>query len=94
MHGAEYRGKKSGTFGDISCFSFYGNKIITTGEDSLGLMTAHREFRELDLQKVKGLMRKPIMIGGRWVFIIEGVRGLGFVYRGVGARFNYKHNPI
>ena len=31
-HGAEYKGRKVGTFGKISCFSFYGNKIITTGE--------------------------------------------------------------
>jgi len=31
-HGAEYKDKKVGSFGIISCFSFYGNKIITTGE--------------------------------------------------------------
>lgn len=36
-HGAEYKGKKIGTFGDISCFSFYGNKIITTGEGGMCL---------------------------------------------------------
>jgi len=31
-HGAKYKDKKVGCFGDIACFSFYGNKIITTGE--------------------------------------------------------------
>jgi len=36
-HGAEYKGKKLGTFGDIACFSFYGNKIITTGEGGICL---------------------------------------------------------
>lgn len=36
-HGAEYKGKKVGGFGDISCFSFYGNKIITTGEGGICL---------------------------------------------------------
>ncbi len=36
-HGAEYKGKKVGTFGDIVCFSFYGNKIITTGEGGMCL---------------------------------------------------------
>ena len=36
-HSAEYRGKKAGSFGDISCFSFYGNKIITTGEGGMCL---------------------------------------------------------
>jgi len=36
-HGAEYKGRKVGSFGDISCFSFYGNKIITTGEGEMCL---------------------------------------------------------
>ena len=34
-HGAEYKGKKVGSFGHVSCFSFYGNKIITTGEGGM-----------------------------------------------------------
>lgn len=34
-HGAEYRGKKAGGLGDAACFSFYGNKIITTGEGGM-----------------------------------------------------------
>lgn len=36
-HGAEYKGKKCGSFGDITCFSFYGNKILTTGEGGMFL---------------------------------------------------------
>ena len=28
--GAEYKGRRVGTFGDVGCFSFYANKIITT----------------------------------------------------------------
>jgi perosamine synthetase len=31
-HGALYRGKRVGSLGQLNCFSFYGNKIITTGE--------------------------------------------------------------
>ena len=34
-HGAEYKGKKVGGIGDIGCFSFYGNKILTSGEGGL-----------------------------------------------------------
>jgi len=34
-HGATYRGKPVGSFGLIGCFSFYGNKIITTGEGGM-----------------------------------------------------------
>jgi len=34
-HGAEYKGRKVGCLGDIGCFSFYANKIITTGEGGM-----------------------------------------------------------
>lgn len=37
VHGAEYKGRKCGSFGDISCFSFYANKIINTGEGGMVL---------------------------------------------------------
>lgn len=36
-HGAEYKGKKIGSLSDVSCFSFYGNKIITSGEGGMCL---------------------------------------------------------
>lgn len=34
-HGAKYKGRPVGSLGDIGCFSFYGNKIITTGEGGM-----------------------------------------------------------
>lgn len=34
-HGAEYKGRKVGSIGDIATFSFYGNKIVTTGEGGM-----------------------------------------------------------
>ena len=34
-HGGEYRGARVGSMGAIGCFSFYGNKIITTGEGGM-----------------------------------------------------------
>lgn len=39
-HGAVYKGRKVGSIGDIGCFSFYANKIITTGEG--GMITTNR----------------------------------------------------
>ena len=33
--GTKYRGKYVGNFGNIGCFSFYGNKTITTGEGGM-----------------------------------------------------------
>lgn len=35
VHGAEYRGRKCGGLGDAACFSFYANKIISTGEGGM-----------------------------------------------------------
>ena len=35
MHGQKYNGKSCGSFGDISTFSFYPNKHITTGEGGM-----------------------------------------------------------
>jgi perosamine synthetase len=34
-HGALYRGKPVGALGDVGCFSFYSNKVITTGEGGM-----------------------------------------------------------
>jgi perosamine synthetase len=34
-HGAKHANKKVGSFGDIGCFSFFGNKVITTGEGGM-----------------------------------------------------------
>lgn len=36
-HGARYDGKPVGSFSDVASFSFYGNKIITTGEGGICL---------------------------------------------------------
>lgn len=34
-HGATCRGRMTGSFGDMACFSFYANKVITTGEGGM-----------------------------------------------------------
>lgn len=53
MHGQDYKNKKCGSFGDISIFSFYPNKHITTGEggmvlcDDKYLDTRAKSFRNL-----------------------------------------------
>jgi perosamine synthetase len=36
-HGATYRGRRVGGLGDLGCFSFYANKIVTTGEGGMVL---------------------------------------------------------
>jgi len=44
-HGALYRGRKTGGLADVGCFSFYANKIITTGEGGM-LTTNDRDLAE------------------------------------------------
>jgi perosamine synthetase len=53
MHGQRYKGKECGSFGDISIFSFYPNKIITTGEGGMVLTDNERLFEEC--KKIKNL---------------------------------------
>ncbi len=56
-HGAEYKGERCGSLGDISCFSFYANKIVTTGEGGMVLTNSEttasrvRSLRNLCFQK-------------------------------------------
>lgn len=45
MHGQTYKGKPCGSFGDISTFSFYPNKHITTGEGGM-VVTDDAELAE------------------------------------------------
>lgn len=44
-HGATWNGKKVGSFGTIGSFSFFGNKIITSGEGGM-LVTDDKELYE------------------------------------------------
>jgi perosamine synthetase len=43
--GGEYKGRKLGSFGDISCHSFYGNKLVTCGEGGM-VSTDNEEWAE------------------------------------------------
>jgi dTDP-4-amino-4,6-dideoxygalactose transaminase len=38
-HGAEYKGQKAGSFGDVGCFSFYPSKNMTVGGDGGMIVT-------------------------------------------------------
>jgi perosamine synthetase len=44
-HGAEYKGRRTGSLGHAGCFSFYANKIITTGEGGM-IVTNDAELAE------------------------------------------------
>jgi perosamine synthetase len=69
-HGAEIAGRKVGTFGAASCFSFYGNKILTTGEGGMVLT------RDAALAGKLRLLRDQAFEPPRFVH-----REIGFNYR-------------
>jgi nucleotide sugar dehydrogenase len=56
-----------------------------SGADALVLMTAHNDFKGLDLRKIRDAMRTAIIVDGRRVFDPDATRQLGFVYKGIGA---------
>lgn len=57
MHGQTYRGKPCGSFGDISTFSFYPNKHITTGEGGM-IVTDDDELAE-NCRSLRNLCFQP-----------------------------------
>ncbi|MDD5530064.1 MAG: DegT/DnrJ/EryC1/StrS family aminotransferase [bacterium] len=66
--GAEYKNKKCGTMGDVSCFSFHPRKIITTGEG--GMIVTNREETA---NKIKALRNHGIVSkDGKYSFEYAG----------------------
>ena len=66
VHGAEYRGRKCGGFGDISTFSFYANKLVTTGEGGMVLVPdpelaeRARSLRNLSFRKERRFLHEEM----------------------------------
>jgi perosamine synthetase len=62
-HGAEYKSNKEdrwircGKFGEVSCFSFYANKLITTGEG--GMILTDRSDLSERLKSLRNLCFQP-----------------------------------
>ncbi len=56
--GSEYKGTKTGAIGDIGCFSFFGNKTITTGEG--GMITFKNEtlYKKAKILRDHGMQPK------------------------------------
>ena len=56
-HGAEYKGKKVGSLGDVGCFSFYPTKNMTVGGDG-GMTTTDNEETALKIKSIRDNGRK------------------------------------
>lgn len=56
------------------------------GCDALLLVTAWNEFKGLDMEQLKGTMRRPVLVDGRNLYDPDELREMGFTYVGVGRR--------
>lgn len=56
------------------------------GADALVLMTEWNQYRALDLERIKNLLKEPIFIDLRNVYDPTNMRELGFKYTGVGRK--------
>jgi perosamine synthetase len=65
-HGALYKGRMTGSLGDAGCFSFYANKIITTGEGGM-VTTDDSELAE----KMRSL--KSLAFGDEFKFMHKDI---------------------
>ena len=63
---------------------------MSEGCDALMVLTEWNEFKQLDLEKVKGLLTSPIIFDGRNIYEPGAMKELGFKYRGMGRGFNGK----
>ena len=54
------------------------------GAEALLILTEWEEFKEANLERVKNLMKLPIIIDGRNIYSPEKVRALGFEYYSMG----------
>jgi len=82
--GAEYKGKKVGTIGDVGCFSFFSNKNLVTGEGGM-IVTNNDSLAE----KIK-IMRSHGMTTLTW----DRYKGHARSYDVIDLGFNYRGNEI
>jgi perosamine synthetase len=74
-HGATYKGRKAGTIGEAGCFSFWEDKIITTGGEGGAILTADASLAER-MRRIRHHGEGPIE-GARAYYHLE----LGYNYR-------------
>jgi UDPglucose 6-dehydrogenase len=52
--------------------------------DALAVVTEWDEFKQLDMNKIKSLLKLPIIVDGRNIFDPNTMEKLGFIYRSIG----------
>jgi UDPglucose 6-dehydrogenase len=60
---------------------------LAQGCDALVIITDWNEFKQLNLARIRDIMRQPIIVDGRNIYEPETMRALGFTYRGIGRGY-------
>lgn len=63
---------------------------MAKGCDALIVVTEWNEFKQLDLEKIKSLLKTPVIFDGRNIYDPAIMQHYGFKYRGIGRGFNGK----
>jgi len=56
--GAEYKGVRTGLFGDVGCYSFFANKVITTGEGGMIICRDKALMDRMSMLRDHGMTRQ------------------------------------
>jgi dTDP-4-amino-4,6-dideoxygalactose transaminase len=96
--GAEYRGRKCGTIGDIGCFSFFANKNLVTGEGGMLVTNDDALAEKIRIMRSHGMttltkiriMRSHGMTTLTW----DRHKGHAHSYDVVDLGFNYRINDM
>ncbi len=64
---------------------------VAGGVDALVICTEWNEFKQLDLPRLKSVMRQPIVVDGRNIYDPGQMARHGFHYRGLGRGYNHQY---
>jgi UDPglucose 6-dehydrogenase len=72
----------------------FGDRIVYTadpysaanGADALAIVTEWLVYRNPDFERVKALLRQPLVVDGRNLYDPERMRAQGFTYYGIGRK--------
>ena len=75
-HGAEYKGRRCGSIGDMGCFSFYPGKNLGAAGEGGMVVTANPEFaRTIRMLRDWGAEKKYHHVLKGYNFRLEGIQG-------------------
>jgi UDPglucose 6-dehydrogenase len=67
---------------------------LAEGCDALVICTEWNEFKQLDLSRIRSLMKTPLIVDGRNIYEPRDISALGFSYRGFGRGYGPDGTPV